>query len=285
MGTRVLLIDDEQAIVEGLEMLFDAESIESASACDRGSAAKLLAGGFYPVIFADLCLKTTAEGLLLLDDIKRLSPRSRIVTISGQATAEMQIEVKRRGASIVLHKPMTSEVILAAVSELLAEIEREAEAGPALDLTALYAKVQKVLYSIPRRKYGMSHDAAEDIVQQAWLLYLEKRTGVRDPRTWLAGTAVNLCRQELHRSRHIAGGDPAATFEMLPAGGAHDRTEVMAMRQALQQLDGRSRDLCQWIGLEGYSYDEISNATSLPVGSIGPLYIRAKKKLRDALSH
>lgn len=285
MGTRVLLIDDEQAILEGLAMLLDIESIETASACDRSSATTLLAGGFYPVIFADLCLKTTDEGLQLLDDIKRLSPKSRIVTISGYVTPEMEVEVQRRGASIVLHKPMTADDILAAIGELLAEIEREAEAAPELDLTALYAKVQKVLYSIPRRKYGFSHDAAEDIVQQAWLLYLEKRTGVRDPRTWLAGTAVNLCRQELHRSRRIADGDPAVTFETMPDGGAHDPDEVMAVRQALQQLDERSRNLCQWIGLDGYSYDDVSRATALPPGSVGPLYMRAKKRLRAALAH
>jgi RNA polymerase sigma factor (sigma-70 family) len=146
-------------------------------------------------------------------------------------------------------------------------------------------KVRKVLYSIPRRKYGLSHDAAEDIVQQAWLLFLEKRTSVRDARTWMSGTAVNLCRQELQRSRRIADGDPTERFETLPTPGSADRTEMMAVRQALQQLDDRSRDLCEWIGLEGYSYDEVSNATGVPAGSIGPLYIRAKKKLREALSN
>lgn len=284
MGTRVLIVDDEQAIVDGLMMIFEAESIESAGAGDRHAAAELVGEMFYPVILADLCLKTTEDGLQLLDDIKRLSPRSRVVTLSGHVTPELDAEVKRRGVSIVLQKPMTSEAILLVINDLLAEIEREAEADPGLDLDALYVKVKKVLYSIPRRKYGLSHDAAEDVVQQAWMLFLEKRTGVRDARTWLSGTAVNLSRQELQRSRRIADGDPAHTFEMMPAAGAPDRTDMMAVRQALQQLDGRSRDLCQWIGIEGYSYDEVSNATAMPAGSIGPLYIRAKKKLREALS-
>lgn len=285
MGARVLIVDDEQAIVEGLMLICEAESIESEGAEDRVSAAELVRGMFYPVIVADLCLRTTKDGLQLLDDIRRLSPRSRVVTLSGYVTPEMHEEVTRRGVSVVLHKTESTEVIINTILELLAEIEREADADPGLDLEALYLKVQKVLYSIPRRKYGLAHDAAEDIAQQAWLLFLERRTTVRDPRTWLSGTAVNLCRQELHRSRRIAGGDPAETFESLPTPDTSDRADVMALRQALHQLDERSRDLCEWIGLEGYSYDEVSNATALPAGSIGPLYIRAKKKLRDALTH
>jgi RNA polymerase sigma factor (sigma-70 family) len=277
-----LIVDDEVAIREGLAMLMEAESIDSTEAGDRDSAVELLAKTFFPVIIADLCLKTTADGLRLLDEIRRLSSRSRIVTISGYVTPELEEEVKRRGVSLVLHKPMTNDVIMAAIHDLVAEIEREAAASPEMDDAALYAKVQKVLYSIPRRKYGLSHDAAEDIVQQAWLLFLQKRAFVRDARTWLAGTAVNLSRQELQRFSRITDGDPAGVFDATPDERPNE-LDVIAVRQALKQLDPRSRELCEWIGLEGFSYDEVSNATAVPLGSVGPSYLRAKKRLRSVL--
>jgi DNA-directed RNA polymerase specialized sigma24 family protein len=60
---------------------------------------------------------------------------------------------------------------------------------------------------------------------------------------------------------------------------------ILSIQQALGRLDQRSRTLCMLIGLDGLSYTEVSAATGLAVGSIGPLYIRAKKKLREALSH
>jgi len=41
--------------------------------------------------------------------------------------------------------------------------------------------------------------------------------------------------------------------------------------------------LCTLIGLERYSYDEASAPLGIPVGSVGPLYIRAKSRLRQAL--
>ena len=49
MGARVLIVDDEQAIVEGLMLICEAESIESEGAEDRVSAAELVRGMFYPV--------------------------------------------------------------------------------------------------------------------------------------------------------------------------------------------------------------------------------------------
>jgi DNA-directed RNA polymerase specialized sigma24 family protein len=65
----------------------------------------------------------------------------------------------------------------------------------------------------------------------------------------------------------------------------HDAEDVLAVRQVLGRLDDRSRMLCQSIGLEGRSYEEVSAATGLPAGSIGPMYMRAKQKMREALSH
>jgi len=280
---RVLVVDDEAAIVEGLTMVLEAESIESASASDASSAVALIGETFYAVILADLCLKTTADGLRLLEEIRRLSPQSRVITLSGYVTPELHEEVTRRGVSVVLHKPMAASVIIAAIRDLLWEIEQEHAANPEDDLTTLYEKVRKVLYSIPRRKYGLSHEAAEDVAQQAWLLFLEKRMGVRDPRRWLSGTAVNLSRQELSRAGRTDGGDPDMTFDAIE-GTAPQHADVFAVRQALQRLDARSRDLCEWIGIEGFSYDEVSNATAMPLGSVGPMYMRAKTRLRETLA-
>jgi hypothetical protein len=54
----------------------------------------------------------------------------------------------------------------------------------------------------------------------------------------------------------------------------------IVLRQALAGLDEQSRDLCILIAIEGYAYDEVSAKLGLPLGSIGPMYIRAKSKMR-----
>src|ERR1700682_5306184 len=104
MSRRVLVVDDEEAIVDGLMCLLAAEEIESSGAFDRLSAESLMAGTFYPVILADLRLHTDAEGLELLDGIRRISPRSRVVTMTGFATPELEEEVLRRGSGVLVRK-------------------------------------------------------------------------------------------------------------------------------------------------------------------------------------
>src|SRR5664279_1079419 len=82
MNGRVLVVDDEESIVAGLMCLLKSEEIESSGASDRLSAESLMEAKFYSVIVADLRLNTEAEGLELLDRIRSISPRSRVVTLT-----------------------------------------------------------------------------------------------------------------------------------------------------------------------------------------------------------
>src|SRR6202011_807708 len=120
MKPRVLVVDDEQTIVVGLTALLALNDIESAGAFSRLSADAMIKRTFYSVILADIRLHTEAEGLELLDDIQRLSPRSRVVSMTGYATPELELEVRARGSSSVIHKPATTGQIVGAITDILA---------------------------------------------------------------------------------------------------------------------------------------------------------------------
>src|SRR5438270_13915402 len=169
MAGRVLVVDDEEAIVEGLLCLLRFEAIESNGAFDRVGAEVMIEGTFYSVIVADLRLHSEAEGLELLDAIRRISPRSRVLTLTGFATMELENEVLRRGSSKVMRKPAQADDILGAIADLLAEVEKMAAAQETLDLEQLHLGMRKVLHSIPRKRYGLTADEAEEVVQRAWL--------------------------------------------------------------------------------------------------------------------
>lgn len=280
MNARVLVVDDEKAIVEGLCDLLEFEKIESFGAFDRLTAESLIEATFFSVIVADLRLHTETEGLELLDAIKRISPRSRVVTLTGYSTPELEKEVFRRGAAMMISKPSEGSVILAAVADLIAEVEALAAAEPALDLEQLHLGLQKLLHSIPRKRYGLTFDEAEDVVQQAWLLFLEKREQIRTPRPWLIGTVVNLCKRQvglLVQRRETFVGDALAE---LPDHRIDRADGDIALAQAMAVLDQQSRALCNLIAVDGYAYDEVSALLNLPLGSIGPMYGRAKTKMR-----
>src|SRR6185503_19765100 len=105
MKARVLVVDDEEAIVCGLISLLALNDIESAGAFSRLSAEAMISGTFYPVILADVRLHTEKEGLQLLEDIQRLSPGSRVLSMTAYATPEVEREVRARGSSSVIQKP------------------------------------------------------------------------------------------------------------------------------------------------------------------------------------
>jgi RNA polymerase sigma factor (sigma-70 family) len=285
MAGRVLVVDDEETIVEGLLGLLGYEKIESSGAFDRLSAESLMAETFYSVIVADLRLHTEAEGLQLLDGIRRISPRSRVLTLTGFATQEMEDEVLRRGSTRVMRKPMHGEAILAAIADLLAEVETMAAAQETLDLEQLHLGLRNLLHSIPRKRYGLTADEAEEVVQQAWLLFLEKRDLIRTARPWLVGTVANLCKRQIgaaKRQRETFVQDDA--LAELPDTRSASSDDHIALREALSSLSKQSRDLCILIAIKGYAYDEVSRITGLPIGSIGPMYIRAKSKMRMQLA-
>src|SRR5438067_8745697 len=282
MAGRVLIVDDEKAIVEGLLSLLHCEAIESSGAFDRLGAESLMEETFYSVILADRRLPTEAEGLALLDAIRRISPRSRVLTLTGFATMELEREVLRRGSSKVMRKPATAEAILGAIADLLAEVEKMAAAQETLDLEQLHLGMRNLLHSIPRKRYGLTADEAEEVVQQAWLLFLEKRDLIRMARPWLIGTVANLCKRQIgasKRRRESFVGDEI--LAELPDTNIDSSDDNIALQQALGSLSGESRAICILIAIKGYAYDEVSAITGLPLGSIGPMYLRAKSKMRQ----
>ncbi len=285
MARRVLVVDDESAIVEGVTLVLEFEQIESAGATDRSGAVSLLSEAFFPLIITDLCLRTKEEGLQLIDEVLSLSPQTKVVVLSAYAV-EMEDELLKRGVTMVLAKPAPAEVIVEAVNELLAKIEEEAGKSETVDLEQLYLTVRTKLYRIPRGRFGLSHEQAEDVVQEAWLLFLQKHGYIRFAGPWLAGAVANLSRQKIdQRVRKRESFQEDEVYSSHPDASLGDPNVTIAVRQALSRVDDRTRTLCAMIGLEGLTYEEVSSVTGIPIGSIGPLYIRAKQKLRKLLSH
>jgi len=278
--SRILVVDDEPSIVAGIQALLELHAIETEGALDCDSAEERIAGEFFPVILADLRMRSEEEGFRLLDSVRRISPASRIATMTGGVDAATEQRLRERGSQLILRKPLGEDELIAALRSMLQAVESAEAACPTDE--ALYTATLDTLHAITRGRYSFSREDAEELVQEAWVLYLEKRRDVRTPRAWLSGTVANLCRQEIdrrqkHRNRTVELTD-TATVSL-----AHDT--VLAVHQALARLDPRARTLCTMIGLEQHSYEEASRAINLPLGSVGPLYMRAKEQLRKAMEN
>lgn len=275
--SRILIVDDDPHIAAAVSALLDAHDLPAETVWDVASAEQLLAREFFPVVLADVRLRTEDEGFRLLEAIRRISPASRVASMTGHSTPDLEARLRELGARLVFHKPVDNDVLISAVREMLDEVARAGSELSDDELGAVYESTRDIMRGIARR-YHFNYDECDELTHEAWCLFLEKRRAVRAPRPWLLGTLSNLCKQEIERRvrERETPMDVPSTVEP-----ALDTTLVV--NQALAKLDDRSRALCELIGLEQRSYDEVTETLGLPLGSIGPLYIRAKKRLRAAI--
>jgi RNA polymerase sigma factor (sigma-70 family) len=276
MNQPVLVIDDDEIVAAGLQSLLMFEDIPAEIATDAEVAEQLIIGQFFPIILADLRLRSHDDGLQLIAKIRRISPRSKVAAMTGHFSPEIAQRAADAGAEAMLEKPFEGDELLSTIRRLLESIPQPA------DDAAIYAATTPRLRAMVSRRFGLTRDDCDDLLQQAWCLLLEKRSEVREVGPWLAGTIMNLARQAIQRRVRDRGNDAEAEPER---GYECDHTLTIAVRRALERLDERSRTLCELIGIERLSYAEVSERLAMPLGSIGPLFMRAKERLRVELSN
>jgi two-component system, response regulator RegA len=112
-----LLVDDDALFLRTLQRALQRRGIETRIA---GNAAEALAqaadtGAAPAPDLALVDLKLGAEsGLALIEPLRRLQPRMRILLLTGYASVATAVEAIKRGADNYLIKPATVEMILRA---------------------------------------------------------------------------------------------------------------------------------------------------------------------------
>jgi DNA-binding NtrC family response regulator len=121
MSDTLLIVDDDPAILTGLEALLEGEwEVRTA---DSGRAARAAFANFSPdVVLLDVGLPDVS-GIELLHDLKMYSEAVAVIMMSGQGTFDRVVESMRLGAETFLQKPFEYETLnltLATVKKLIA---------------------------------------------------------------------------------------------------------------------------------------------------------------------
>jgi RNA polymerase sigma-70 factor (ECF subfamily) len=164
------------------------------------------------------------------------------------------------------------------------EIDTSSAGGLSMDESAfreLYDRTSRPLFlyllRVTRRQ-----DVAEDLLQESYCRYLMSSLPSMDEpgaRSYLFRIATNLLRD---RWRHIKNESPLesaseATSTVIPA------ERKLSVRQALERLKPRERQLLWLAHVEGSSHQEIAEHTGLRAASIRLLLFRARRKLADLI--
>lgn len=107
MKHRILIVDDEEPILFAMSDYFASFGYHVDCAQARDEAEALLASTRYSAAIADLRLTGSqgAEGLDIIGSIRERSPSTRIILMTAYGAPEVEMEARRRGVDVVLHKP------------------------------------------------------------------------------------------------------------------------------------------------------------------------------------
>jgi len=123
--------------------------------------------------------------------------------------------------------------------------------------------------------------AAEEVTSQAferaWRRRRQLDPGRGSPRAWLFGIARNAALDELRRRSRVS---PVAEVEVAEAQSAEATVDRTALREALDLLGGRDRELVVLKYFAGLSNSEIASVTGTSESNAGTRLHRALEKLR-----
>ena len=119
---RILLIDDDDSVREMLSATLTAYGHTVIQAGDGHEGLKLFEHANPDLVITDIVMPEK-EGIEVLSVLRTLRPSVKVIVMSGggrNRPADYLYIAKALGASSVLTKPFSSQVLITAVEELLA---------------------------------------------------------------------------------------------------------------------------------------------------------------------
>lgn len=164
-----------------------------------------------------------------------------------------------------------------------------AAAGDSSAWDALVDRFGQMVWSVARG-FRLDEATAKDVSQTVWLKLIEKAETISDPER-LPGWLATTCRREAlkvakARDRMVPTEfeydveDTAPSFDEILIDDEENRLVV----RAFGTLDEVCQQLLRLMTIEpALSYEEISEVTGRPIGSLGPTRARCLEKLKGAM--
>jgi RNA polymerase sigma-70 factor (ECF subfamily) len=157
------------------------------------------------------------------------------------------------------------------------------QAGDEAAFDDLYRRYFPRLYRFCLKRVGDRHEA-EEVAQEAFTRAyrnLDRFGGERKFYPWVTVIAGRLC-VDTHRRR--ARSQPSDEIDLGSTDGGQEaivnRVDITLLRQAIDNLAPRHREVLDLREQQGYSYQRIADHYDVSVGTVEALLWRARKALR-----
>ncbi len=123
MAVRILLVEDEVALLEALRLNLELEGYHITVVTDGRQALKAFKEARYDLILLDLMLPGI-DGLTVCQSIRLENPHVPILMLTARNTSQDKIEGLKTGADDYLTKPFNLEELLLRIANLLRRTQR-----------------------------------------------------------------------------------------------------------------------------------------------------------------
>ena len=145
----------------------------------------------------------------------------------------------------------------------------------------LYRRHTPFLLALSRRLLGDPRPA-EDVVQETWIRVirlLPRFRGASRLRTWLAGIAVNCCREERRRWSAVAHVDVVPGQVTKP-----DRATRLDLERTIAGLPVELREVIVLHAIAGFTHEEIGGQLGIAPGTSKSRLHLARRELVERLA-
>lgn len=120
MNQRILIIDDEKAILLAFKKLLQSQNVMVDAAETIGEAENLLKKNIYNAAIVDLRLTGVdgEEGLKIIKYIKEFYPQTSVILVTGYGSKTVMEKAQALGAAFYFEKPVSSETLRIALKSL-----------------------------------------------------------------------------------------------------------------------------------------------------------------------
>jgi DNA-binding NtrC family response regulator len=115
---HILVMEDEEAVARGLEMVLQEEGYDVDLAFTGARALETFTTSDIDLVVADLRLPDT-DGLEIIKIVKERKPETEVVIITGYSSVSSAVDAMKIGVADYLPKPFTENEIKVAISNAL----------------------------------------------------------------------------------------------------------------------------------------------------------------------
>jgi len=115
---KLLIVDDEKDICNFIKLLFRNKGFSVYSAFSGAGALRIIKKVKPQIVLLDIYLKKGIDGLGVLKQIRKISPRTRCVMVTWDKARNMKLKAMHLGAIPYLTKPLTVSQLYKAVNQI-----------------------------------------------------------------------------------------------------------------------------------------------------------------------